>query len=426
MHMDNSPLRQRIIIGGIALNKADVHVGLLPCRRIDTHRGQRHNKPKTPVTQKKIVISLNSAWNLYNFRAGLIQALSRDGHEVVAIAPADDYAGRLPALGCRFVPLLMNATGTNPLQDISLLRAYWKLLSAERPDAYLGFTIKPNIYGSIAASALNIPTINNIAGLGKAFQSDGWLTHVVAHLYRAALKPAKMVLFQNEEDHAAFLAKSIVSAQKSLRVPGSGVDIARFDLAPVEPVTDGQPFRFLLAARLLWEKGIAEYVEAARILRARGRNIDCAIAGFPAGDPQLGATQSQLEAWSRDGSIRYLGVSDHIAAELSQADCVVLPSCYREGVPRILLESAAARRPIVTTDWIGCRDAVDHMVNGFLCQPRDASDLALAMERMMDTPLAERQAMGERGRAKVSSSFSEASVIDVYRQLLAQLPSQRR
>ena len=179
---------------------------------------------------KKIVISLNSAWSLYNFRAGLIQALSADGHDVIALAPQDDYAARLPALGCRFVSIPMNTTGTNPLQDMVVLHAYWKILKRERPDVYLGFTIKPNIYGSLAAHYLSIPTINNIAGLGKAFHSRNWLSYVVARLYQSALEPARKVLFQNEEDRSTFVSKGIVSETSSMRVPGSGVDLERFDI----------------------------------------------------------------------------------------------------------------------------------------------------------------------------------------------------
>ena len=395
----------------------------LSCRRLKVNRALTSHKSKTPVKQRKIVISLNSAWNLFNFRAGLIQALNADGHEVVALAPMDDYAARLPALGCRFVPIPMNTTGTNPLQDVAVLHAYWKVLSKERPDVYLGFTIKPNIYGSLVAHHLNIPTINNIAGLGKAFQSHNWLSFVVARLYRAALKPATKVLFQNQEDRAIFLLQNIVSEQASMRVPGSGVDLERFDIAPPAQEQAGQQFRFLLAARLLWEKGVAEYVAATRILREQGRQVDCAIVGFPASTPQLGATRDQLARWSQEGVIRYLGASDRIENELSQTDCIVLPSYYREGVPRILLEAAAARRPIITTDWIGCRDTVDHLKSGLLCRPRDVNALAQSMAQMMDTPLHERHAMGQHGREKVSQSFSEASVIAIYRELLARLPS---
>lgn len=371
--------------------------------------------------KKKIIIALNSAWNLYNFRAGLIKALVKEGYEVVAVAPWDKYALLLPALGCQFKPLEMDTTGKNPAGDLRVLIDYIRLLRKERPAAFLGFTIKPNVYGSLAAGILGIPVINNIAGLGFAFTKKNWLTKVVISLYRLALRRSAMVYFQNEEDRRVFLEKGLVHQARSRRIPGSGVDVNRFMSCQPPTLGVGQTFRFLLAARLLWEKGVAEYVDAARQLQKTHPHVECCIVGFTAENHAQSVSRAQVEEWHSEGVIHYLGVTDRIEDVLEAAHCVVLPSYYREGVPRVLLEAAAAGRPIVTTDWIGCREVVSDGLNGLLCSPRDTDDLLSKMTTMLQLPAERRMEMGQRGRDKVTQEFSEEAVIKNYIDLLQQV-----
>lgn len=378
------------------------------------------------MKQKKVMIALNSAWNLYNFRAGLIKALIKKGYDVVAVAPSDEYAALLPSLGCRFVSVDMDTTGTNPFKDILLFFRYLRILLAERPNAFLGFTIKPNVYGSMAAALTGTPTINNVAGLGFTFQKNNWLTNLATFLYRVALKNATMVLFQNTEDMEVFIEKRVVSPLHSRRIPGSGVDIDRFAKCPPIEIKENRPFRFLFAARLLWDKGVAEYVEAARRIQRTHPNIEFCIVGFTIDDSRKGVSVSQLRTWEKEGAIRYLGVSDNIEEEFSSADCIVLPSYYREGVPRVLLEAAAAGRPLITTDWIGCREVVDDGDNGFLCIPRSIDSLTQSMQRMLDLSEDQLVEMGEKGRIKVAYAFSEEIIINIYSELLEDLKNIHR
>lgn len=362
----------------------------------------------------KVLICLNLAWNLVNFRSGLIRALVKAGYDVVAVAPRDDYAPHLEALGCRYVELPMDNRGTHPGRDLLLLLRFVRLFWRERPDVYLGYTVKPNVYGSFAARWLNIPAINNIAGLGAVFIQGGRLAQVVQWLYRKALLPSKKVFFQNDDDRQLFISGGLVRAGATDLLPGSGIDLTRFSVAP--PQSHGgarDTFRFLLIARMLLDKGVLEFVEAARLLKMRWPNAEFCLLGFVDVQNPTAVSKAQMDAWVAQGHVRYLGVSDDVRAEIATADCVVLPS-YREGTPRTLLEAAAMGRPIVATDAVGCREVVDDGLNGFLCKPRDAADLARKMEQMLLLTPDQRAAMGLRGREKMEREFDERIVIQKY------------
>ena len=361
-----------------------------------------------------MIIALNSAWNLVNFRAGLIRALVAAGYEVVAVAPYDNYAAGLKALGCRFVPLHMENGGTNPVQDAMLTLRFVRLFARERPDVYLGYTVKPNVYGSIAAHLMRIPVINNIAGLGAVFIKDGWLVRVVRWLYRTGLKRSAKVFFQNDDDRQLFISGGLVRAEMTELLPGSGIDLNRFTSALSPAVQDvNSKFRFLLIARMLRDKGVGEYVEAAKLLRERWPLAEFCLLGFVDVQNPAAISRAEMDAWVAEGVVSYLGVSDDVRAQIVVADCVVLPS-YREGTPRTLLEAAAMARPIITTDAVGCREVVDDGVNGYLCKVRDAGDLAEKMEKMLSLSPDLRSEMGLRGRAKMVAEFDEQIVIGKY------------
>lgn len=358
----------------------------------------------------KVVIALNAAWNLVNFRSGLIRHLLNSGYEVVAVAPPDEYVPRLEALGCRFVPLRMDNRGIHPGKELLLIWLFFRLLRSERPDVYLGYTVKPNIYGSLAAHALGIPVINNITGLGAVFIKNSWLTMLVSGLYRLALSRSVKVFFQNDDDRKMFVSGGLVAQAVTDRLPGSGIDLTSFTPLPLPGKT---PIRFFLIARMLWDKGVGEYVEAARMLKQRGIEAECCLLGFLDVSNPAAISRNQMDDWVAEGVVRYLGVSDDIREEIAQADCIVLPS-RREGTPRILLEAAAMARPIVTADSVGCRDVVDDGVNGYLCEPKSASDLADKMERIVSMTHGQREAMGLHGRKKVEREFDERIVIEKY------------
>ena len=337
-----------------------------------------------------------------------------NGHEVIAVAPADEYAASLAELGCRYVPMSMDTQGTHPGRDLILFWRFLRLMRSERPDVYLGYTVKPNVYGSLAAHMLRIPVINNIAGLGAVFIKDGWLLRVLRWMYRTALMRSAKVFFQNDDDRQLFIAGGLVRVEMTDLLPGSGIDLNRF--APRLKTVgqeDESKFRFLLIARMLRDKGVLEYVEAARLLRHRWPLAEFCLLGFVDVQNPTAISHVEMDAWVAEGVVNYLGVSDDVRTQLATADCVVLPS-YREGTPRTLLEAAAMACPIITTDAVGCREVVDHGVNGLLCRVKDASDLADKMSQMHAMTHEQRQEMGLRGREKVEREFDERIVIDKY------------
>jgi glycosyltransferase involved in cell wall biosynthesis len=369
----------------------------------------------------KIIICLNTAWNLVNFRSGLIRALVAASYEVVAVAPNDKYSDGLKTLGCRFVPLHMDNGGTNPVKDVLLLWRFFRLFAKEQPDVFLGYTVKPNVYGSLAARWLHIPVINNIAGLGAAFIRGGILMRMVCWLYRNSLSGSAKIFFQNDDDRQLFVSGGLVRADVAALLPGSGIDLDHFAPTPMPTIRDGcTKFRFLLVARMLRDKGVHEYVEAARLLRHRWPHAEFCLLGFVDVKNPAAISRSEIDAWVAEGVVNYLGESDDVRGQIAAAGCIVLPS-YREGIPRSLLEAAAMGRPIITTDAVGCHEVVDNGVNGFLCQPRDALDLADKMARMIAMSHSEREAMGLRGREKVEREFNEQIVIKKYLEVISSI-----
>lgn len=349
-----------------------------------------------------------------NFRSGLIRAMVAKGYEVVAVAPDDKYAESLTSLGCRFIPIPMDNQGTHPGRDGLLFYRLFHLLRSERPDVYLGYTVKPNVYGSIAAHFLGIPVINNIAGLGSVFGEKGPLLYFVKALYRVALNRSAKIFFQNKDDSHLFIESGLVRPTKTDVLPGSGVDLEKFSVPHSKTANHiSHKFRFLLIARMLWDKGIGEYVEAARLLRQRWPQAEFCLLGFLDAKNPGAINRTQMDELVAHGVV-YLGSSDNVSIEIANADCIVLPSYYREGTPRVLLEAAAMGRPIITTNAIGCREVVDDGINGYLCKIRDPKDLADKMELMLTLSPEQREAMGLQGRKKMESEFDETIVIEKY------------
>jgi glycosyltransferase involved in cell wall biosynthesis len=284
------------------------------------------------------------------------------------------------------------------------------IMYRERPSIFLGYTIKPNIYGSLATRILGIPTINNIAGLGFVFTNQSWLTYLVCALYRLALSRSATVFFQNHDDREIFISQRLLMASKADLLPGSGVDLVKFF---PKPLPNKPPLRFLFIGRMLWDKGVGEFVQAAELLRQQGVAAEFYLLGFLDVQNPTAISRAQMDKWISGGDITYLGVSDDIQHEISKADCVVLPS-YREGTPRTLLEAAAMARPIVTTNAVGCRNVVEHGINGYLCKLRDVKDLAHYIKKIVDMTPNERLAMGLKGRQKMEREFDERIVITKY------------
>ena len=369
---------------------------------------------------KRVLIVYNTAYYVHNFRRPLIRRLSSLGYEVHVAAPLDPYAERLErdeGIVFHETPEL-DGKGLSPLRDLSYCLALARLYRELAPAAVLHYTIKPNIYGSIAARLTRVPAINNITGLGAAFSRDSALQRLVRVLYRLAFRRARKVFFQNPDDKELFLRLRLAREEACGLLPGSGVDTERF--APM-PRRGGGGFTFLLAARLLREKGVGDYAEAARIVKARRPEARFLLAGDHDPLDAHMVTRPDLDAWIGEGTIEWLGKVEDIREAFALADCVVLPSRYREGVPRSLLEAASMAKPLVASDSVGAREPVEEGVNGLLCRPGDPADLAEKMLAILSLPPGRLAAMGAASREKMRRDFEEKVVLDAYEAELRRL-----
>ncbi len=366
---------------------------------------------KLDSDHRPIVISANSSWNIVNFRSGLIRALVAHAYRVVVIAPTDRYSDQIVALGAEHRPIALSSSGISLIADGRSLLRYRRLLKELRPRAFLGFTAKPNIYGSLGALGLRIRVINNISGLGTAFMKPGTLQRLVSLLYRCALARSAVVFFQNSDDRDLFVERRLARRDQTRLLVGSGIDLDHF--RPPDNARAPGPLRFLLVARILRDKGVEEFVGAARILRGEGSDAHYALLGPTDADNRTAISAAQVAAWENEGLVEYLGTSDDVRPQLTVADCVVLPS-YREGFPRSLIEAAAMGRPIITTDVPGCRAAVEDGVTGLLCEVRSAKALAAVMRRLIAFPERERLAMGRAGRDRAERLYDQKMITAAY------------
>jgi glycosyltransferase involved in cell wall biosynthesis len=284
----------------------------------------------------------------------------------------------------------------------------------------LHFTIKPNIYGTLAARLAGVPSINNVSGLGTVFLIENLVSKVARGLYRLAFRFPHKVFFQNNDDRELFIRYGLIRPARTGLVPGSGVDLARFRPQPASEKAAAAPFIFLMVARVLYEKGIVEYFAAARQVRAAlgPGQVRFQLLGALDEAGGVGVPRATFEQWLAEGLIDYLGTSDDVAAHLHRADCVVLPS-YREGTPKTLLEAAACGKPLITTDVPGCRETVQNGYNGYLCQVRSAPDLADKLLAVAQLPPARLAAMGAASRQLAETKFDEQLVLREYLQAVA-------
>lgn len=361
---------------------------------------------------KKIVISINTSWNIINFRVGLLKALQKNGYKIIIVAPYDQYTNLFKEYQFEYYNIQINNKGLNPLEDMLLIINYYRLFKLIQPDIILNYTIKPNIYGTIAASMLNIPTINNIAGLGTLFVKENFVTTIAQYLYRFSQSRASKIFFQNRDDYQLFIDKKIVSKTKSFILPGSGIDTKIFKPSKINK--EQKKVIFLLISRMIWDKGIREYVEAARIIKSQYKNVEFQLLGFLDVMNKTAIAEKQMLEWVEEGVVNYLGTSDNIKIEIENADCIVLPSFYREGTPRVLLEAASMSKPIITTDNVGCRDVVDDGINGFLCKVKDTNSLVESLKKFLNLSYKEKLEMGKLGRKKICKEYDESIIIENY------------
>lgn len=362
------------------------------------------------VGDMKIAIVLNTSWNIYNFRMNFVRALQAEGHEVHTIAPEDKYTVFLKEAGCIHHNIKMDTRGANPLKDIALIFGLRKLYKKLQPDIILHYTIKPNVYGTLAAAMLRIPVINNVCGLGTVFLKNNLTSAVAIGLYKLSFRFANKVFFQNHEDRELFLSKKLVAEEATDLLQGSGIDLNHFKPASFER---NKKFTFLLISRLISDKGIFEYISAINQLKAKGSDFKFQLMGAADPDHKRGIKTEIINEWIQSGTVEYLGTTDDVRPFIHSADCIVLPS-YREGTPRTLLEAASSAKPIIATDVPGCHQVVEHGVNGFLCKLKDANDLAEKMETMSKLNDATLVQFGVNGRDKMIAHYDERLVIAKY------------
>jgi len=367
---------------------------------------------------RTIAIVLNTSWNIYNFRLGLIRALREDGYRVVLIAPKDEYSQILVDEGFEYYEIKMNNKGTNPIEDLKLIYNFYKLYKEIQPNIILNYTIKPNIYSSLAAKQLKISVINNITGLGTVFLNKNPSSLIARYLYKLSISN-NSVVFQNEDDMELFIEKKLVKKDRVTLISGSGIDTERFK--PLS-IVDNKKFVFLMIARLIKDKGIKEYIEAIRLIRNSEYGEQCTfkVLGSLYLSNPTAISEKELSQWREEGLIEYLGHSDDVQEEIDKVDCVVLPS-YREGLSRVLLEASSMEKPIITTNVPGCRDVVDDGINGYLVELKNSIDLSKAMVKMINLSNEELKLMGKLGRKKVLENFSQKMVIDKYFSLINHL-----
>jgi glycosyltransferase involved in cell wall biosynthesis len=368
--------------------------------------------------KKLIALVSNSAWAAYNFRLDVIRYLCLRGFRVMVIAPEDDFAPLLEKEGCLYIPIRFSNRSENPLRDFGLYLQLKKIYRRYRPDLIFHYVIKPNIYGSLAASACTLKSVAVITGLGYSFARKNWLYYIVRALYKRALRRSQEVWFLNNEDARIFIDQRLVNIEKVKVLPGEGINTTHFSPDSHESQTREDQFTFLMSSRLLKSKGIGLVADAIRMLRKKGYQVQFDLIGFFEKHHPDSVSEEQLAKWMQEGLIRYHGFSKDVRPYLERADCFVFPSFYNEGVPRCLMEAASMELPIVTSLNRGCKEVVLNNSNGFICNQHDPFDLADKMEKMVTMPREERLKMGRNGRSLVIRKFEVEKVMEEYKRTL--------
>lgn len=356
----------------------------------------------------KILILANFGMGLYKFRKELIEELLDWNYKVYISLPNDnEYVPKLIEMGCEFIETNIDRRGTNPINDIKLFLQYKKIIKNIKPNVVLTYTIKPNIYGGLVCRISKVPYLPNITGLGSAVENGGALQKFTLFLYKISLKNASCVFFQNKENEK-FLTKNNVVKGKRILLPGSGVNIKYY--SPLK-YPDSETIEFIFISRVMKEKGIDQYIEAAKFIRESYPETRFHVLGFSEED-----YEEKLKNLEKENIIIYHGVQSDIRKYLKNTHCTIHPTYYPEGMSNVLLESAACGRPIITTDRVGCREVVDNGINGFLVREKDSRDLIHKIEKFLSLSNEKKKEMGLAGRRKVENEFDRKIVVNNYMQ----------
>ena len=366
---------------------------------------------------KHIVFSGNNAWGMWNFRSILIKHFVDKGFRVTVTAPYDEmYFKKFEEIGCDTYDIPIDAKGINPVTDLRLILNYRKLLKKLNPNLSVTYTIKPNIYASIATESLGIKYLPVTTGLGYTFLANGIVPQIARMLYKYAFRKAEQVWFLNKDDIATFKAAGLIADEKIVQLYGEGVDTEHFAPKPLP----AEEQIFLFVGRMLKDKGVVEYADAARILKKKYPNVRFQLLGAVWPDNPAAIAEEEIRTWEKEGIVEYLGRTSDVRTYIEKAMCVVLPS-YREGVPCTLMEAASMARPLVATDVPGCHEVVVDGYNGYLCEVKNAEDLAAKMERVILMSHEERIAMGMNGRQLMIDKFDIKHVIAQYEMIFENL-----
>lgn len=354
---------------------------------------------------KKILILVNHEMTVYNFRRELVEKLLNDGYEVIISSPSGPKIDFFKNIGCIHENIKINRHGKNILEDLKLLRNYYKLIKKTKPSVILSYTIKPNIYGGFSARINKIPYIANITGLGKATENPGILQKLTVLLYKISLKNANTIFLQNEENFEFFQNRKIETDKLQL-IPGSGVNLERFKLTTLPNENE---INFVFISRIMKEKGIDYYLNAASHFKKIYPKTNFHVCGFCEDD-----YLPILEQMDKDGTIIYHGMVSDIRTIIKDTHCIIHPTYYPEGISNVLLENAAMGRAIITTNRSGCREVVDHGVNGYLVEEKNQEELNSAIEKFISLSYEDKKIMGLSGRTKIEKEFDRNIVINEY------------
>ena len=364
------------------------------------------------IKRKKIVVMENGLLSTYTMRDGLMQCLLKEGYEVTVLAHTNSFVSQVEKTGLKVINV--GSGNINPVKVTKYIYKLYHALKKIKPDVCLTFSIRPAIWGNFITRFLSIPTITNITGVGPLFTSKNMAYRMARFIYRVALKKTKKVFFQNYDDMNLFLENRFVKREIAQRIPGSGVDYQKFSPMIIKD-KDESSFIFLFIGRLIKDKGIFEFVEAAKIIREKYPRVVFNVIG-PFWQQNLKSntiTKSDLQNWITEGVIDYLGEKKDVRKFIAEADCIVLPS-YREGTSNILLEAASMEKPAITSNVTGCKEIVEDTVSGFLCNVKDSADLAKKMEKMLLLTDAQREEMGKKARQKIIKEYDKQIVLNEY------------
>lgn len=364
----------------------------------------------------KIAFVNNTLKDTLNFRGNVIKAFIEKGYDVTIISPNDTSVDiKEFHKDLKFIPVEFSRKSKNPFSDLIYCKKLYDIYKKEKFDIIFHYTIKPNIYGNIAADFNKIKSISIIPGLGHLFIEESFATKIVEILYKFSLRHAKEVWFLNEDDKKEFLRRKLLKEDKIKILPGEGIDLEKFK--PIEKQRKDNKIVFLMIARVLWEKGFKEYVEAAEILKKKYDNLEFQLLGqIDTGNPS-GVSKEIVEEYYNKRIINYLGVSNDVPNIISNCDCLVLPS-YREGVPRTLMEGTAMEKFLIATDVTGCREVVKDGYNGFLCEVKNSEDLANKMEKFINLTKEKKEVLGKNGRKLMRDKFEDNIILKKYLEIV--------